>query len=108
MAWPSGKASVARVAVVSIEPCSLGAFLNLFGGQVAVVRVAGSKQFVRCGNVGIGISGLKVGAFKMGVVAVDANPCKCVDDALCPLRLIARFVGVLNAQHKSAVVLQRE
>ena len=108
MAWPSGKASVARVAVVSIEPCSLGAFLDLFGGQVAVVRMAGSKQFVRSGNVSFGIGGLKVRAFEMGVVAVDANPCKCVDNALRPLRLITRFVGVLDAQHKSAVVLQCE
>ena len=33
---------------------------------------------------------------------------KRVDDALCPLRLITRFIRVLYAQHKSAVVIQRE
>ena len=49
---------------------------------------------------------LEVRAFKVRVVAIDADPCKGIDDALSPLRLVARLVGVFDTQNEHAIVLQ--
>ena len=51
---------------------------------------------------------LKVRALKMRVAAVDTNPRQGIKDSLRPLRLVARLVGVFDAQNKYAVVSQRQ
>jgi hypothetical protein len=44
----------------------------------------------------------------MWVIVIDANPRQGIKDSLRPLRLVARLVGVFDAQNKYAVVGQRQ
>ena len=44
----------------------------------------------------------------MWVTAVDANPRQGIKDSLRPLGLVARLVGVFDAQNEYAVVGQRQ
>ena len=49
---------------------------------------------------------LKIRALEVCVATVDTDPRECINDALGPLWLVARLVGVFNTQNESAVVLQ--
>jgi len=102
------EAAVARIAVVARLARRFRALLDLFGGEVAVIRVAAVEQRLRRRDVCLGERRLEVRALEMRVRRRDADPVERVDDALRPLRLVARLVGVFDAQDEGAAGLQRE
>ena len=102
---PAGRraeAAVTRVAVVALPAGRLRPLLDLLAGEIAVVGLAGGEQLLGGGDVGGGVGALEVRALEHRVVGGDAEPGQRVDDALRPLRPVARLVGVLDAQHEAA------
>ena len=99
-AW--AEATVAGVAVVAAGASRLGPLLDLLRREIAVVRVACLEQPLGSGDVRGRVLALEVRALERGIVAVDADPRQGVDDALRPLRSVAGFVGVLDAEDERA------
>src|SRR5690606_18722303 len=98
---------VTAEAVVATDLCARRrAQRHVLARAVAVVRLAGAVELGGGGPVRFGVVGLEVRTLVRP--GLDAEPCECVDDALGPLRAVARGVGVLDPQDERAAVLLRE
>ena len=100
--------TVTRVAVVPRLAASPRPLLDLLRSQVAVVGEVALEEALGSGDVGSGVGALEVRPFERRVIGGDSDPGKRVDDPLGPLRMVARFVGVLDAQHERATLLLRQ
>ncbi len=104
-ARPWLEAEVAAVAVIAAVLIA-GSCDYFLAGAGAVVGVALGNQIQHGRQVLVGVGRLEHRSLIAGFV--HAKPGHRADDAVCPLRPVARCVGVLDAQHERAALLLGE